>query len=365
MDYSTTGDGVYYSNYNYYPDRWGVTYSNVYYSPFRYPRVGFYFSSGHQCGYSYWSTWCGYSHWPAGYRYSSWWPSWGYGLVYASYYDNYWWYNHWRNRNYEHYRPGRHGYNKARNEAVRLQRNNRYYRYNNRAHNNSANRGSYQRPNNRGTVDRSRNTGNRGTYRNRSGNSGRAVINRQRQQEAAVNQPRRSSVVSRDLVRGSDQPGLRSSTPGPVTRGLNSRQSASTTGNQVQEVIRRQHQNNRSHNGAMNNVRYQGNRQLRQQKPMKSVSSQPVVRQSSPRSVGASSPLMQRRTLNNSQPVRQSAPTRSNSNRNVRTNSKPVVVKSPERSTRKSSSNKRTERSKSKDNRSADRRTASSRQRQR
>ena len=134
-EYSTTGDGVYYNNYNYYPDRWGITYSNVYYSPYRYPRVGFYFSSSYNCGYSYWSNWCSpwYRspfHW--GYHYG--WSSWGIGLGYSGYYyDNYWWYNHWRNRTYHHPRTG---YYSARNEVRRLN-NNRYNRYNRSSHSTS------------------------------------------------------------------------------------------------------------------------------------------------------------------------------------------------------------------------------------
>ena len=60
------GNGYYADDYyasNYYPDRWGVNYSDVYYSPYRYPRVGFY---NHYSSYpnSYWGS---YSPWGYGY----------------------------------------------------------------------------------------------------------------------------------------------------------------------------------------------------------------------------------------------------------------------------------------------------------
>ena len=99
-EYSTAGDGVYYNNYNYYPDRWGVTYSNVNYSPYRYPRVGFYLSSGYNCGYSYWSTRCssgfyGSSFYGSSYYGSGFGPYYGFGLGFGGYIEihvfSIWW----------------------------------------------------------------------------------------------------------------------------------------------------------------------------------------------------------------------------------------------------------------------------------
>ncbi len=197
--YSTAGDGVYYNNYNYYPDRWGVTYSNVNYSPFRYPRVGFYFSSGHNCGYSYWSTWCSSNYWPSSYYgssyyASSWWPSYGFGLSYSSYYnDNYWWYNHWRNRNYYHNRPTQHGYYSARNEARRLSNGRYNSRYKYQQPRNNQRNGYYNRSNPNG-VSRSRSTGNRVINRSSGTRNSRSnqPVQRSRQQSAVL-QPNRSN----------------------------------------------------------------------------------------------------------------------------------------------------------------------------
>jgi len=157
-DYTDVGDGVYYNNYNYYPDRWGVTYSSDNFSPYRYPRVGFYFSSGSHCSYSYWSTWCSSGYWPSSYYSSSyygvgWWPSYGFGLSYSSYYyDNYWWYNHWRNRNYYHNSPNQYRHYSARSEAVRLANRNSYSKKSNRYKTSSPS--GYINRNNK--VDRSR-----------------------------------------------------------------------------------------------------------------------------------------------------------------------------------------------------------------
>ena len=192
-DYSTTGDGVYYNNYNYYPDRWGVTYSNVYYSPFRYPRVGFYFSTANNCGYSYWSNWCspgwGSSYYGSGYYASSWWPTYGFGLSYSSYYyDNYFWYNHWRNRNYYHNRPTQRGYYSARNEAGRLTNGRYYSNYKNNQPRNNNQRNSNYRSNPR-VIDRGRSTGNR-TINRSSGNrtiNRSKPVQRSRQQSAVLN----------------------------------------------------------------------------------------------------------------------------------------------------------------------------------
>lgn len=207
-EYSTAGDGVYYSNYdnsyNFYPDRWGINYSNVYYSPYRYPRVGFYFSSARNCHhtYSYWSSWCSSpSYWSgfrfgSGYYTSNWWPSWGFGLGYSSfYYDNYWWYNHWRNRTYDHYRPTQRGYYSARNEARRLTQGRHSQRYKG----NTSRRHTYQR-NNPNAVSRSRSSHNRSSSTRSASRSGSRSVNRNtnrsrnsargahsRQQSAALN----------------------------------------------------------------------------------------------------------------------------------------------------------------------------------
>ncbi len=104
--YSTDGSGIYYNNYNYYPDRWGINYSVNYYSPYRYPRIGFYFNDCY-----YWTFNCHYS-WGGGYWLA---PVWGFS---SWYYNDYWWYNHWRHRNYHH--TPRYGRYSARREAQRL-----------------------------------------------------------------------------------------------------------------------------------------------------------------------------------------------------------------------------------------------------
>lgn len=100
--YIDNGSDVYYANYNYYPDRWGVSYSSSYYSPYRYPRLGFYYS-GVTCPSYYWSWGCGNS-WGLGfhntyYNYYSY-PRY-HGLTY-NYYDRHYWYNYYRNRTYHH-----------------------------------------------------------------------------------------------------------------------------------------------------------------------------------------------------------------------------------------------------------------------
>ena len=225
-EYSSTGDGVYYNNYNYYPDRWGVTYSNVNYSPFRYPRVGFYFSTANNCGYSYWSNWCapgwGSSYYGSGFYASNWWPSYGFGLSYSSYYyDNYFWYNHWRNRNYYHNRPTQHGYYSARNEASRLV-NGRYY---SRYKNNSPGRNNNQRNNNQRNsnyrsnprpVNRGRSTGNRVINRSSGNRANRnnKPTQRSQQQSAALNpnganyrQATSRQNSSREVVTGRSETG--------------------------------------------------------------------------------------------------------------------------------------------------------------
>jgi len=167
-EYSSAGDGVYFNNnYNYYPDRWGITYSDVNYSPYRFPRVGFYYSSNNYCGYSYWPTWCTPGLWSSSYRIGSWWPSYGFSVGfsagYGGYYDNYWWYNHYRHRNYNHYKPTQQGRYSARNEAIRL-KNNRYYNQS------KYSRSNYNRNNirsNPSAVNRGRSSSNKPVNRSR------------------------------------------------------------------------------------------------------------------------------------------------------------------------------------------------------
>ena len=192
--YSYGGDGVYYNNYNYYPDRWGMNYSDVHYSPYRYPRVGFYFSSSNTCGYSYWSNWCTPGIWPHygyGYYANSWWPSYVFGFSTAYHYNNLWWYNHWRHRNYQHNRPSRHGYNSARNEVRRLSHNRYGYKQHSQYRNSS-------RP-----ANRSRDTGLR--YRNDGYRSRPSLStpNRSRSAQPVQNRPtqRQRSSVRQEAAR--------------------------------------------------------------------------------------------------------------------------------------------------------------------
>ncbi|WP_154224114.1 hypothetical protein [Marinicella rhabdoformis] len=104
------GHVAYINSYNYYPDRWGINYSSAYYSPYRYPRIGFYyndcFSWTWGCyGYGSFNTWSSWSPWYYG------------GIAYSTWhYDDYWWYNHWRNRNHPRYG----GRNDSRREVLRL-----------------------------------------------------------------------------------------------------------------------------------------------------------------------------------------------------------------------------------------------------
>ena len=127
-------DDDYYS-YNYYPDRWGMNYSNVYYSPYRYPRVGFY-NHYYYSPNSYWgsySPWGGYYAginygWSLGFGYT-WsnyhWHSSYYHPYSSYYYSSYWdryWNNHYTRRHIT-----------ARNEVARLAARNRHsssYGYN-------------------------------------------------------------------------------------------------------------------------------------------------------------------------------------------------------------------------------------------
>ncbi|TDR23616.1 hypothetical protein [Marinicella litoralis] len=212
-EYSSAGDGVYYNNYNYYPDRWGVNYSNVYYSPYRYPRVGFYYSSINNCGYSYWSTWCSPGAWPSSYYSNGWWPSFGFGLSYSvgysGYYDNYWWYNHYRHRNYNHNRPTQRGYYSARNETRRLA--------NSRYHNQSKKPNHNRYGNKPQAVNRARNSSNRPVNRapNRSNSNSRqrssTVNNRARQEAAVINHSNQNRVQNNDYQSARSQVVYRSS----------------------------------------------------------------------------------------------------------------------------------------------------------
>lgn len=200
QSYSSAGGGVYYNNYNYYPDRWGINYSTAYYSPYRYPRLGFYYASSN-CGHWYWSSWCSpnfYGHYYGHRSYRYGWPHWGFSIGFSSYYDNYWWYNHWRNRTYDYYRPSRSGYHAARNEVRRLSRDhatqyrshNRNDRYRNQA----------------GTVYRGRDTGHR-SYRNQSVpvyGSGRGVVSSNRSQGTRSN--RGASSARSEVLRQQTRP---------------------------------------------------------------------------------------------------------------------------------------------------------------
>ncbi len=256
VEYSNAGGGVYYNNYNYYPDRWGVNYSNVYYSPYRYPRVGFYYSSSRNCSYSYWSTWCSPGYWPS-YHYNSWWPSFGFSIGYSNYnyYDNYWWYNHWRNRTYDHYRPTRHGYYSARNEARRLHNgryNSRYKNdqprhnrsgYNNRSNPNAVSRERSNRPVNR-SVNRSIN---RSSSRQNKPYRATKPPTRSRQ-EASVSNNYRNNVTSNS---GSARHEV-------VTRSNRSGSSG------LQQNIRQNHAQQSTQN---NRYRYQKPAAINQQKP--------------------------------------------------------------------------------------------------
>lgn len=199
--YSTSGDGIYYNNYNYYPDRWGMTYSNVYYSPYRFPRVGFYYSSAYNCGYSYWSTWCspfnhGHSY------YSGWGSAWSFGIGFNNFYDDYYWYNHWRNRTYNHHNPSTRGYYSARNELTRLTNN----QHRSRNKNTRENRYNNNNQNNRGTVNRNRTRSNRavGQPSYRSPSRKNTPVKRTRKQ-SSISRPNNQSndyVSSRDQVAG-------------------------------------------------------------------------------------------------------------------------------------------------------------------
>ncbi len=104
--YTTDGSGLYYNNYNYYPDRWGINYSNVFYSPYRYPRIGFFYDDCWIWAFNCYHSWSlGYSYWGV----SSW------------YHDRYWWNNHWFYPHYYiHPNYSRYGRYSSRREASRL-----------------------------------------------------------------------------------------------------------------------------------------------------------------------------------------------------------------------------------------------------
>ena len=211
--YSYGGDGVFYNNYNYYPDRWGMTYSDVHYSPYRYPRVGFYFSTSNTCGYSYWNNWCTPGLWPHrgyGYHSDTWWPSYVFGFSTAYHYNNLWWYNHWRHRNYDHHRPSRNGYYSARNEVRRLS-NNRYGNKHSKYRNSS-------RP-----ANRSRDTGLR--YRN-NGYRSRPSISTPNRSQSAQPVQRRPAQRQRSSSR---QEAVR------IERGRSNSSEASRSVNQYQQ----------------------------------------------------------------------------------------------------------------------------------
>lgn len=123
--YSTDGSGVYFNDYNYYPDRWGINYSSSYYSPYRYPRIGFYYRD---CFYWTWGCY-GYGGYHSWSSYTPWFYG---GVAYSSwFYDDFYWYNRWRHRNYEYQHPRYGGRNSARREAVRLADRTRGNRYKN------------------------------------------------------------------------------------------------------------------------------------------------------------------------------------------------------------------------------------------
>ena len=310
-DYSTAGDGVYYNNYNYYPDRWGVTYSNVNYSPYRYPRVGFYFSSGYNCGYSYWSTRCSPSYFGSGYNHyvSSWWPSYGFGLGYGGYggyfASNYWWYNHWRNRNYYHQRPSARGYYSARNEAGRLI-NRRYY---SNSKNNQPRRNSTGNHSSRNAVYRGRSTGNRSANRT----SGNRAINR--------SAGSRSNRNSRPVQRGRQEAAIRSNDS-------NYRQSNGEINSSRQAVTSQLNSGRLQNNSRENHVprKIPNNNGNRYQKPAlvaSNISSQRVRQTNQVRRNARATHYSQRPSSVNVKPVSSQAPVYHNNRSSVSRQSTP------------------------------------------
>lgn len=338
--YTSAGDGVYYNNYNYYPDRWGVTYSNAYYSPFRYPRVGFYFSSVNQCAYSYWSTWCHPGYWPSYHYTSGWWPAFGFGISYSSYYyDNYWWYNHWRNRNYYydnyHYKPTQRGYYSARNEARRLNNNRHYNRY-------KETRPVYNRNYNKPQpVDRSRSSSNRPVNRAPVRNSNKPIQN---------NKPTYRGSQQTEVIQHNQQNSNSSSRYQSSRNEVMTRNSPSVNNqNNLQQQLREQQTNSQlsQHN------RYQKPLPNTRVKPMSSQSpvyhtnriinrngNEQNARSSSPTVVNRNThrPMVQRQTNNTprpevNQPVLQNKPassTRSSSKQNRSRTTKEKSSKSNE-----------------------------------
>ncbi len=380
-EYSTAGDGVYYNNYNYYPDRWGVNYSNVNYSPYRYPRVGFYYSSGYNCGYSYWSTRCspgffGSSHYGYNHYASSWWPSYGFGLSYGGYggyggyyASNYWWYNHWRNRNYNHHRPTRSGYYSARNEAGRLTNGRYYSNYKNK----QPRRNSTGNRSNRNAVYRGRSTGNRSVNRssgNRSNRNSRPV--QRGRQEAAIR--------SNDSNYRRSNAGVNSSREA-VAGQLNSRHlSNNIRENKPQRKVPNNNVNNRYQKPALvaSNLPRQRVRQTNQVR-RDARASQPTQRQSAVRvkPMNSQAPVYhnnrssvsrQSSVQRSSKPQRSNAPRGSQANNRAAQNrgqSKPQQTKQPSRSSNsKPQRSNQSSKKQSRSSRPASKRS-SSRQRQR
>lgn len=201
------GQVAYINSYNYYPDRWGINYSSDYYSPYRYPPIGFYYNNcmssiwgcyGH--GYGSYNTWLSWSPWYYG------------GFVFSAWHrDDYWWYNHWRDRDHPHYG----GRNSARREVARLadrQRERGYKARNQARHNNKPSRVSRERSRyNRPVRQHPRSLPNRSQQqRNRQPNRSQSPVNNRNQNSAVRSEPRLRSEdtwVSRDLNHQSRQYG--------------------------------------------------------------------------------------------------------------------------------------------------------------
>ncbi len=175
--YSGDGSGVYFNNYNYYPDRWGNNYSSINYSPYRYPRIGFYYSDCFSwtwgCyGYGSFNTWSSWSPWFYG------------GIAYSSWhYDDYYWYNRWRHRTYNHHRPGYGERYSARREVSRLADRSRNNRYKSRP----PNRGVKPTQSNRNRVSRERSRYNVPSRKPVRSRSTRPVQQRSKQPQAHNN----------------------------------------------------------------------------------------------------------------------------------------------------------------------------------
>ncbi len=255
--YSTAGSGVYYNNYNYYPDRWGMSYSDVYYSPYRYPRVGFYYSAAY-CGYGWYGS-C----YPANRTsfYYNTWPSygfgWGLGFSFNNYsnyryYDNNYWYNYSRNRVYSPYYPNNRydsryptnqGYYSTRNEVGRIADRNRSNQY--KGQQDSNNRyGNTQR-----TEPARRPTNRQRTPTNRNNTTTPRTKNNERSNQQ-LNVPSRSRSTQ-----GSQETNLRSQQP--RIDGID--QSSSSAANQLLQQRQQSTQRNSEQVRSNNNInsRYQ------------------------------------------------------------------------------------------------------------